>query len=108
MHLYGNGTDTITLYKSVNPENDCDFYTGKIKYEGVVQCPDFDPDENIECGNGLHLSPTASNARKYDPSGKILECEVNIDDIAVFSRNISKVRCRKVVVKKTVGGEMPF
>ena len=62
--------------------------------------PELDPDENIECGNGLHLSPTASKARKYDPFGKILECEVNIDDIAVFSRDISKVRCRKVRVIK--------
>jgi hypothetical protein len=24
---------TIVLYKSVNPETDCDFYTGKYKYE---------------------------------------------------------------------------
>jgi hypothetical protein len=87
----------ITLYKSVNPETLCDFYAGKIKYEGVVTCPDWDPDQNIQCGNGLHLSPTPEMALSYN-QGKVLKCKVALKDIVVFGTDITKVRCKKVEV----------
>ena len=93
----------ITLYKSVNPETDCDFYTGKIKYEvgKKVLCPDWNPDETIQCGSGLHLSPTPRLAKSYN-NGKILKCEVAIKDFVVYARDISKVRCKEVFVLEEV------
>jgi hypothetical protein len=87
----------MILYKSVNPENHCDFYTGKIKYQGVVECPDFDQNSDRQCGGGLHLSPLPEMALKYN-EGKVLKCEVDINDIVVFPTDITKVRCRKVKV----------
>ena len=86
------------LYKSVNPKTDCDFYTGNIKYaigEEVI-APDFDPNPNIECGNGLHLCFNAITTQHFN-KGKILKCLVDPEDIVVYSGNIEKVRCRKVV-----------
>ena len=96
---YANQVDgqSIILYKSVNPETLCDFYTGKIKYEGVVTCPDWNPDKNIQCGNGLHLSPTPEMALNYN-NGKVLKCKVALKDIVVYATDISKVRCHKVTV----------
>ncbi len=91
------GKSKITLYKSVNPDTLCDFYTGKIKYAGTVTCPDFDPNPERECGGGLHLSPTPELAMSFN-RGKVLKCEVALKDIVVFGRNIDKVRCRKVTV----------
>jgi hypothetical protein len=86
----------VKLYKSVKPNN-TDFYTGKIKYEGVVVCPDFDPDKNRDCGGGLHLSPTPELTQTFN-KGKILECKVDKKDIVVYPYNIQKVRCKKVKV----------
>ena len=89
--------NSIILYKSVNPDTLCDFYTGKIKYEGTVICPDWEDNEQRECGGGLHLSPTPELALFYN-KGKVLKCKVNIEDFVVYSQNISKVRCKKVKV----------
>jgi hypothetical protein len=91
---------TMILYKSVQPDN-TDFYSGKIKYEGIVECPDWDPDKNIQCGGGLHLSPTPELTQKYN-QGKILKCEVALKDIVVYPPDITKVRCRKVEVIEEV------
>jgi hypothetical protein len=79
----------------------CDYYTGKIKYEGKVICPDWNDDKNIECGNGLHLSPTPEMALSYN-NGLVLECKVRIKDIAVYEKNITKVRCKEVIVIKNI------
>jgi len=89
--------NSIILYKSVNPDTLCDFYTGKIKYEGTVTCPDWDDNEQRECGGGLHLSPTPELALSYN-KGKVLKCKVNIEDFVVYSKNIMKVRCKTVKV----------
>ena len=90
------GSDLV-LYKSVNPETDCDFRTGTIKYVigKEVLCPDWDGNTSIECGNGLHLSPTALETQRYN-EGKILKCLVRPEDVAVFAGDITKVRCRAV------------
>ena len=88
---------TVILYKSVNPENGCDYRTGKIKYEGIVKCPDFDPNPERECGGGLHLSPTPGTALSYH-QGQLLKCRVKKKDIVVNKHNITKVRCREVEV----------
>ena len=93
----------IILFKSVNPETNCDFYTGRIKYEGTVECPDWNPDPEIQCGHGLHLSATPKDALDYNPNGKILKCKVNIKDIVIYPYDISKVRCQKVQVLKEKG-----
>ena len=87
----------IKLYKSVNETTLCDFRTGKIKYEGVVECPDFDLSNDRECSGGLHLSPLPELALSFN-NGKILECKVAIKDIVVYGKDIKKVRCKKVEV----------
>ena len=91
---------TMTLYKSVQPDN-TDFYSGKIKYEGVVEAPDWNPDPATQCGGGLHLSPTPELTQRYNV-GKILKCKVAIKDIAVYGHDITKVRCRNVEVLEEV------
>ncbi len=101
LDLYKNqvNKNKIILYKSVNPETECDFYTGKINYKDntIVECPDWNGDKNIQCGNGLHLSPTPQLALSYN-KGKIKVCEVTIKDFVIYSKDITKVRCKKVKV----------
>ncbi|MFA6168890.1 MAG: hypothetical protein WC700_19855, partial [Gemmatimonadaceae bacterium] len=111
MHTVKTFCDTVTmrkgkvvLYKSVRPDTRCDFYTGRIKYEGVVDCPDWDANPEIECGNGLPLSPTPGMALSYN-RGLVLECEVSPKDIAVYAPNVTKVRCRRVNVIGEYKGE---
>ena len=89
----------LTLYKSVNPDTFCDFQTGKIKYEvgEEIICPDWNSAKTIQCGNGLHLSPTPAMALSYN-QGKVLKCEVDIKDFVVYATDITKVRCKKVKV----------
>jgi len=93
-----HNNDKIVLYKSVNPDTFCDFYTGKIKYEigKEVECPDWDSNEIFQCGNGLHLSIFPFTAQIYN-EGTILRCLVDPDDVVVFPDDITKVRCRKVL-----------
>lgn len=69
---------------------------GKIE-QGTVECPDWNPDPKIQCGNGLHLSPTPQNALAYH-NGKVLKCEVAVKDLVVFPSDITKVRCKRVTV----------
>jgi hypothetical protein len=89
--------DSVILYKSVNPETLCDFHSGKIKYQGVIECEDWVDDEQIEAGHGFHLSPTPGDALYYR-FGKLLRCRVRKEDINVFPNDITKVRCRRVEV----------
>ena len=93
-----HNNDKIVLYKSVNPDTFCDFYTGKIKYEigKEVECPDWDSREMFQCGNGLHLSAFPLDTQTYN-EGTILRCLVDPDDVVVFPDDITKVRCRKVL-----------
>jgi hypothetical protein len=89
--------ETIKLYKSVQPSDHTDFYTGKIKYEGEVTCPDFDKSTDRVCGGGLHLSPLPHLALSFN-QGLLLECAVKLKDFVVCSDDITKVRCKKVTV----------
>ncbi len=100
VNIYGSKNGSMILYKSVQPDN-TDFYSGKIKYEGVVECPDWNPDPAIQCGGGLHLSPTPELTQRYN-QGKVLKCKVAIKDIVVYGSDITKVRCRKVRVLEEV------
>ena len=86
----------ILLYKSVQKDL-TDFWTGEIKYEGIVKCPDWDPNPNRECGGGLHLSPTRELALQHN-KGVVLRCLVAPNDIVIHPTNITKVRCREVEV----------
>ena len=91
-----DGTDLV-LYKSVDPKTGCDFKTGKIQYKigTVVECPDWDPDPERECGGGLHLSLSAQRTQNFNV-GKILKCLVRPEDVIIYESNIDKVRCRAV------------
>ena len=46
----------------------------------------------------MHLSPTIKDLKRWIEDGLILECEVDVKDIAIYPKDISKVRCRKVKV----------
>ena len=95
--IYGTDKDgNLTLYKSVQEDN-TDFHTGKIKYEGTVICPDWDTDATRQCGGGLHLSPLPELALSYN-KGRLLKCKVNKKDFVVYKHDITKVRCKKVTV----------
>ena len=97
INIYGEDKDgNVTLYKSVG-ENHTDHYTGKIKYQGTVSCPDWDKNKDRQCGGGFHLSPLPHLALSYN-QGTLLECKVNKKDFVVFPSDITKVRCRKVTV----------
>jgi hypothetical protein len=93
----------MALYKIVKDDY-TDFYTGKIKYAigKKVKCPDWNPDPTIQCGGGLHLSPTVDTAKGYNQPGKILKCEVNLADIVVYGPDITKVRCSAVKVLEEI------
>jgi len=86
------------MFKSVRPDTLCDFYTGDIKYEGVVECPDWDANKDRQCGGGLHVSPTPEMALRYNGGGKVLRVRVHKDDYVVYPDDITKVRCRKLEV----------
>jgi hypothetical protein len=88
----------VILFKSVRTDNRKDAHTNTIKYEGVVECPDWDPDESRECGGGLHLSAIASDALSFYPGGVILKCRVKLEDFLIYKDNYKKVRCRRVEV----------
>ena len=87
----------IQLVK-ITDENGFDYYTGKIKYEGEVICPDWDATPERECGGGLHCSATEALARRYQSTGFAKIVKVHVDDFVVYPHNIDKVRCRRVVV----------
>ncbi len=100
MGIYQKSLDKdgyIILYKVVNPKYNTDFYSGKIKYEGVVNCPDWNPNKNIQCGHGLHLSPTPALALSYH-QGIVKKCRVKVKDFVVYPDDITKVRCKRVEV----------
>ena len=89
----------VILYKTVRKDTLCDFRTGKIKYEGIVVCPDFDSSSARECGGGLHLCATKLGAISFaDGAYKLLKCKVKVKDIVVYGKNIEKVRCRRLEV----------
>ena len=93
----------LTLYKFVQA-NFTDFYTGKIEYKigQIIKCPDWDNNEETECGGGLHLCPSVEDCKRFNnaKSGHALKCEVDIKDIVVHPspQFPFKVRCRKVKV----------
>jgi len=86
----------VTLYK-ITDDNGFDHYTGKIKYEGTVNCPDWDKDRDRQCGGGLHLSPEPFLALQYN-QGPIKKCKVHKRDFVVYPEDMTKVRCKKVEV----------
>ena len=94
----------IYLYKVVQDDY-TDHYTGEIKYEiSTTVKPDvWDSDENRQCGDGLHLSPTPDLALTYH-TGRILKCLVKIADFVVYPHDITKVRCREVLVVEEIKG----
>jgi hypothetical protein len=97
--LPAHDSDSLVLYKSVNPETFCDFYSGKIKYVvgEEVEAPDWDPDPDRQCGGGLHLCFSALGTLAYN-RGTILKCLAAPEDVVVYKGDVSKVRCRKVHV----------
>jgi len=91
----------VILYKSVQ-ENNTAAHDGKTKYiigkETVAV--DWDAKANIECGKGLHLSPSIQQAITFHDSGNYLACRVNIKDIAplpAFAQYPDKIRVRACI-----------
>lgn len=88
----------LTCFKARNPETKCDFWTGTIKYEGHVVCPDWDPDPNRECGGGLHVSPLPGLAQFFSPDGEVVAVRVKPENIVVYASDINKIRVRELDV----------
>ena len=88
----------IYLYKVVQ-ENYTDHFSGLVKYVigSIVEPEIWNPDENLQCGDGLHLSPTPDLALSYH-QGRVLKCLVSPEDFVVYPHDITKVRCRRVLV----------
>lgn len=95
--------DKVFLFKCVRKDYK-DYYTGKLNYlpGTVVEAEDWSPINNIVCGNGLHLAPTKQTALQWNEDGRILNCEVNVNDISIFPYNISQARCKKIFVKSEI------
>ena len=104
----------IILYKIVN-DNYKDHWTNTVNYKtksDIVECPDWLEDNAIECGNGLHLSPSVHFCKQFNNKGIALKCEVPILDsngrpnILVHENPDSpqKVRCKKIRVIEDLGG----
>ena len=88
----------VILYKSVKP-NFRSFHSDSVTYllgkETVA--PDWDKDETIECGKGLHLSPTIQQAITFNNASNYLACRVKLSDIAslpAFAQYPDKIRVR--------------
>jgi hypothetical protein len=88
----------VILYKSVR-ENYASSHTDRVKYiigkETIA--PDWDKSPKIECGNGLHLSPTVKQVMSFHDSKTYLACRVKLSDIAyfpAFAQYPDKIRVR--------------
>ena len=94
----------VILYKSVR-EDLTDHHTGKIKYKigTIVTAPDWNPDPTLECGGGLHVSPSISDCKRFN-NGRYLKCSVNVKDIVVHPKPLYpyKVRCKQLRVLEEV------
>ena len=88
----------VILYKSVR-DNFASYHDNAIKYwlEKEVIAPDWKPNDKIECGKGLHLSPTIQQARNFNDGGIYLACRVKLSDIAplpAYAEYPDKIRVR--------------
>ena len=86
------------LFKSVKA-NFSSFRTSEIEYiigkETIA--PDWDADAKVECGKGLHLSPSVKQAISFGDDKTYLACRVKIKDIAslpAFAEYPDKIRVR--------------
>ena len=91
----------VVLYKSVRADYSS-FRSDTVKYiigkETVA--PDWDKDVTIECGHGLHLSPTIQQACSFNDGGNYLACRVKLSDMAsfpAFAQYPDKIRVRACV-----------
>ena len=91
----------VILFKSVQ-SNFCSFYTGIVKYEIGKEtiAPDWDATDTIECGKGLHLSPTIQQAVSFNSDGIYLACRVKLSDMAslpAYAQYPDKIRVKACV-----------
>ena len=88
----------VELYKAVDTDGSGGSgYGPGVTYEVGVEtvAPDWDPDWTGQCGRGLHLSPSAAQARCYHRQAvAVLACRVALEDIAVHEACLDKVRVR--------------
>ncbi len=91
----------VILYKSVRA-NFASFRSEDVKYiiGSEIIAPDWDKNADIECGKGLHLSPTVQQARSFNNKGLYLACRVRLSDIAnlpSYAKYPDKIRVRACV-----------
>jgi carbonic anhydrase/acetyltransferase-like protein (isoleucine patch superfamily) len=95
--------DKITAYKIVEKVKDkfVSLYDRNFEYKlGEITCPDYDPDKNVSCGRGIHVSNYHywTNEIKDDINMVYLQVEVDINDVICCQEG--KLRCKKVKVLK--------
>jgi len=99
----------LVLYKFVR-KNYTDFFTGTIEYKigTIVKCPDWNSNADIECGGGLHVSPSIEFCKRFNNSkdGHALKVLVDPKDIIVHPNPIYpyKIRCRQLEVLEEIEG----
>ena len=91
------------MFKSVKPDF-TSFKTDTVKYVlgKEVIAPDWDGTSVVECGKGLHLSPTVQQAMSFGRGrdGIYLACRVKLSDMAslpAFAEYPDKIRVRACI-----------
>jgi hypothetical protein len=87
----------VTLYKALDKDF-CSRWRNFCYLPGTtVEAPDWDP--NIECGGGLHFSPSPRMAKEFNPAAtKFVACKVKLSEVLVHPEGVypEKVKAPRV------------
>jgi len=85
----------LTVYKGVNADLRSAHGT-EYPIGATVTCPDWEP--TVECGNGLHFSPSPTATESYCTPERYLECTVKLADVVPLGDKVKASACRVVRV----------
>ena len=89
--------DFVTLYKALD-ENFCSTWHNFCYLPGTTpSAPDWDP--SIECGGGLHFSPSPRMAKQFNPTAKkYVACKLKLSEVIVHLDGVypEKVKAPRV------------
>lgn len=89
--------DYVYLYKALDQDFCARYMNFRYLPGTVVEAPDWDP--TIECGGGLHFSPTPQQALTFNTfAEKFVACKVKLSEMIVHSKGIipEKVKAPRV------------
>lgn len=86
----------VRLFKrvrdSLRSEHDYSFIYPE---SGVVECPDYDPDPTVSCGEGLHFA--TNEYWPLDEGYKVLVADINLEDIICVLEGKARVKRATIV-----------